>query len=74
MFSLGLVGKDGKPPHLSTIQKILINPFDYGHFHYCGKIHQGSHNPMIAKKLFQNTRSVKRQWQIPQEMPNWPSI
>jgi len=52
MFSLGLVGKDGKLPHLSTIQKILTNPFYYGHFRYRGEIHQGSHKPMIPKKLF----------------------
>jgi len=52
MFSLGLVGKDGKPPHLSTIQKILTNPFYYGHFRYRGEIHQGSRKPMISKKLF----------------------
>jgi site-specific DNA recombinase len=52
MFSLGLVGKDGKPLHLSTIQKILTNPFYYGHFRYRGEVHQGSHKPMISKKLF----------------------
>jgi DNA invertase Pin-like site-specific DNA recombinase len=52
MFSLGLVGKDGRPLHLSTIQKILTNPFYYGHFRYRGEIHQGSHKPMISKKLF----------------------
>jgi len=49
MFSLGLVGKDGKPLHLSTIQGILSNPFYYGHFKYRGEIHQGSHKPMISK-------------------------
>jgi len=52
MFSLGLVDKDGKLPHLSTIQKILTNPFYYGHFRYRGEVHQGSHKPMISKKLF----------------------
>ena len=52
MFSLGLVGKDGKPLHLSTIQRILKNPFYYGHFLYRGELHQGSHKPMISKKLF----------------------
>ena len=52
MFSLGLVGKDGKPLHLSTIQGILSNPFYYGHFKYRGELHQGSHKPMISKKLF----------------------
>ena len=53
MFSLGLVGKEGKSLHLSTIQSILTNPFYYGHFKYRGEIHQGSHKPMISKKLFE---------------------
>ncbi len=52
MFSLGLVGKDGKPLHLSSIHRILTNPFYYGHFQYRGEVHQGSHKPMISKKLF----------------------
>lgn len=52
MFSLGLVSKEGKPLHLSTIEKILTNPFYYGHFRYRGEVHQGSHKPMITKKLF----------------------
>ena len=52
MFSLGLVGNDGKPLHLSTIQGILTNPFYYGMFLYNGELYQGSHKPMISKKLF----------------------
>jgi len=52
MFSLGLVGKDGKPLHLSSILRILTNPFYYGHFRYRGEVHEGSHKPMISKKLF----------------------
>ena len=52
MFSLGLVGKNGKPLHLASIQKILTNPFYYGHFRYRGEVHEGSHTPMISKKLF----------------------
>ncbi len=52
MFSLGLTNKDKKPLHLSTIQWMLANPFYYGHFRYRGEIHQGSHKPMISKKLF----------------------
>ena len=34
MFSLGLMSKDGKPLHLSTVTNILTNPFYYGHFLY----------------------------------------
>ena len=52
MFSLGLTGKDGKPIHTSTIQSVLRNPFYYGMFMYRGELYQGSHKPMIAKKLF----------------------
>jgi len=52
MFSLGLVGKNGEPLHLSTIQWMLKNPFYYGMFIYRGELMQGSHKPMISKKLF----------------------
>ena len=52
MFSLGLVGKKGEPLHLSSILRILTNPFYYGHFQYRGEVHEGSHKPMITKKLF----------------------
>ncbi|MCX6810894.1 MAG: recombinase family protein [Candidatus Berkelbacteria bacterium] len=52
MFSLGLVGKNGEPLHLSTVQGLLKNPFYYGMFIYRGELMQGSHKPMISKKLF----------------------
>ena len=37
---------------LSSVEHILKNPFYYGHFLYRGELHQGSHKPMISKKLF----------------------
>ena len=58
MFSLGLVGKTGKPLHLASIEHILKNPFYYGHFQYRGEVHQGSHKPMIAKKLFDQIQNA----------------
>lgn len=61
MFSLGLVGKDRKPLHLSTIQGILTNPFYYGMFKYRGELYQGSHKPMISKKLFDKIQEVLKQ-------------
>ncbi|OYV31335.1 MAG: hypothetical protein B7Z81_13770, partial [Acidocella sp. 20-61-6] len=33
-------------------QDILRNPFYYGNFLYKGELYQGSHKPMISKKLF----------------------
>jgi len=58
MFSLGLVGKDGKPIHLSTIGHILQNHFYYGMFYYKGELVQGSHKPMISKKLFDKIQTA----------------
>src|SRR3989344_1800874 len=53
MFSLGLVGaRSGKPLVLASVEHIFKNPFYYGHFQYRGEVHQGSHKPMISKKLF----------------------
>ena len=52
MFSLGLVSRGNRPPHLSSIHRILTNPFYYGHFRYRNELHEGSHKPMISKKLF----------------------
>ncbi|MBU0722263.1 recombinase family protein, partial [Patescibacteria group bacterium] len=58
MFSLGLVSKTGKPLHLASIVHVLKNPFYYGHFHYRGEVHQGSHKPMISKKLFDQVQEA----------------
>jgi len=53
MFSLGLVGQRSKTkPALSSIQRILSNPFYYGVFKFKGELYQGTHKPMISKKLF----------------------
>ena len=52
MFSHGLVGRNGEPCNLSTVEGLLKNPFYYGMFYYRGELIQGSHKPMISKKLF----------------------
>ena len=52
MFSVGLVGKTGKPFALASISHILDNPFYYGHFRYRNEVHAGTHKPIISKKLF----------------------
>ena len=60
MFSLGLRNKVGKPIHLSTLAKILTNPFYYGNFIYRGELHEGSHKPMITKICFDHIQEAKR--------------
>jgi len=48
-----LVGQRSKTkPALSSIQRILSNPFYYGVFKFKGELYQGTHKPMISKKLF----------------------
>ena len=37
---------------------MLTNPFYYGHFRYRGEVHQGSHKPMISKKLFDKIQTA----------------
>ena len=37
---------------------ILTNPFYYGHFRYGGEIHEGTHEPLVAKKLFDAVQEV----------------
>ncbi len=40
------------------VKEMLANPFYYGHFRYAGEIHEGIHEPLIAKKLFDQVQGV----------------
>ena len=56
----GIVSRNGKPwkqHHVS--HRVLTNPFYYGHFKYCGEVHEGKHEPLVAKQLFD---LVQEQW------------
>jgi len=54
----GLVSRGSKPFHRSIVTHILSNPFYVGLFRYGGEIHEGSHEPLMAKKLFQKVQEV----------------
>ncbi len=54
----GLTGLHGKPLQISTIQRILTNPFYYGMFMYRGELYQGTHKPMISKKLYDQNQEL----------------
>ncbi len=56
--SIGLFGKSGKVPSVSLIQHTISNSFYYGVFKYNGELHQGKHEPMISKKLFDKCAEV----------------
>jgi site-specific DNA recombinase len=58
--ALGLIGQRGRPLSISRIQRILTNPFYYGNFVYKGEMHEGTHEPIITKKLFDQCQVVMR--------------
>ena len=44
--------------HKDTIRRILSNPFYFGLMSYQGELHQGKHQPIISKKLFDQVQKV----------------
>lgn len=55
----GLVGqRNSKPLSFSTIGDLLRNPFYYGAFVHKGEVHQGVHQPMISKKMFDEIQQI----------------
>ena len=55
----GLVGqRSGKPLSFSTIGDLLRNPFYYGAFIHKGEVHQGVHQPIISKKMFDQIQEI----------------
>lgn len=61
MARVGLVGlRSGKPPHISSIDQMLANPFYYGVFLHKGELHQGIHLPMISKATFDRIQEARK--------------
>ena len=54
----GLRGNLGKEIALSNVQSILQNIFYIGLMKYGGEIHEGQHEPLIPKKLFDTCQEV----------------
>ena len=54
----GLRGNLGKEIALSNVQSILQNIFYIGLIKYGGEIHEGQHEPLISKKLFDKCQEV----------------
>ena len=52
LYLSGIKAKTGKPIVYGALNQILTNPFYYGVFKLKGELYQGSHQPMIAKKTF----------------------
>ncbi|MDR3526620.1 MAG: recombinase family protein [Rhizomicrobium sp.] len=56
----------GKPPALSTVYKILYNPFYAGIIPWGGKWHQGKHPPMITLEEHERVKEMLRRPGRPQ--------
>lgn len=54
----GIVSKNGHPFIRAYISQVLSNPFYYGHFCYKGEVHEGNHQPIITKDLFDQVNAV----------------
>jgi DNA invertase Pin-like site-specific DNA recombinase len=56
--SEGIKTKNGKPIKRDKISYILSNPFYIGLFRYGGELHEGKHEPIISKQLFDKVQDV----------------
>ena len=54
----GAITRGGKMYCLDKVKYILSNPFYYGHFRYGGELHEGIHEPIIEKSLFDKVQRV----------------
>ena len=54
----GLTGKENKPMAVYRYQYILKNPIYYGIIRYNGETYEGTHEPIITKKLFDKCQDV----------------
>jgi hypothetical protein len=54
----GVRSRDGKVVGSYFVTHLLTNPIYYGHFRYAGDIHEGNHEPIITKSLFDQVQAV----------------
>jgi site-specific DNA recombinase len=54
----GIRTRNGKLLARAHMSKIFSNPFYYGHFYYAGEVHEGKHEPIISKEVFDKVQAV----------------
>ena len=57
----GIVSRGGKRIHKTRATFILSNPFYCGLFRYSGELHEGKHEPIITKKIFDKVQEILKQ-------------
>ncbi len=53
--------RSGKNLWIHSIEQILDNPFYYGVMRWKGEIYEGTHPPIISKKLYDKVQEVRKQ-------------
>jgi len=57
---VGVLSRGNIRINISRISFILQNPFYFGHFRYTGEIHEGKHEPLVTKDLWDKANAVLR--------------
>ena len=57
-FAWGLVSRSGKPLVKAELYRTLTRAFYYGLMKYTGEWHQGTHEPLITKELFDQVQKA----------------
>jgi len=65
----GIKSRNGKRLHRDRITFILSNPFYIGLFRYSGEIHEGKHQPVVSKKIFDKAQEVLKERGKPRKKP-----
>ena len=66
----GIFSSGGKRIKRDRISFILSNPFYVGLFRYAGEIHEGKHQPVVSKKIFDRVQEVLKERGKPQKKSN----
>ena len=64
-----IISKRGNIIHKSRATSILSNPFYTGLFRYGGELHEGKHEPIISKKLFDEAQEMLKKRGKPERKP-----
>ncbi len=67
---LGIMGRKDRSLSISQYQTMLKNPLYYGVFRYKGEVYEGTHQPIITKKLFDKCQEVMLQRGKPKKETN----
>lgn len=54
----GVKTKGGIPMKRDQVSYLLSNPFYYGNFRYGGELHEGNHEPIVTKQLFDKVQAA----------------